>query len=718
MRSINNSRPLYMLPRTRDQLIEEVMIPSFKLASQVDCMAGFFSSKILALLAPGLATFIAESQGSFRLVISPFLTPEDISAIEAGVATHEETATTALDNLLITEDQIEQHTLKCLSYLLSIGRLQIQVALMKSALFHPKVWLFHAGEDTLAVYGSSNLTDAGFRKNLEHLSIRKSWKDKDDLDTINEFTKQFSKLWENKEDYCHVIPIPKAIEKNLLKAHKSEVPPQEADFLALYERTTHNDEEFSFAEEPTPYGESSTKKAEFSIPTDLQFEDGPFAHQGKAVKAWCDAEYRGILEMATGSGKTITSMIAAHRLYESHQPLLIVIAAPYIPLIEQWCDEIASFGLKPINITVLGGATQRGVELQKIKRKFRMKISFIEAIVVSHKTLCNSQEFREALSSFDCKRLLIADEVHNLGSEGFISNPPEFFEYRLGLSATPTRQYDEEGTDALFAFFGKPVFQFKLEEAIGHCLVKYDYFVHPVSLTEDEMNEWYSLTEKIKKNAWRNEGGKPDDFLTKLLRDRRVLLEKAEGKIAALAELLEQEKISEIKHTLIYATDKAPEQLDQVTKLLNDKNIRSHQLTAEQTSNRANTSAIIKDFQEGGLQVLTAKRVLDEGVNIPQICKAYILASTTVERQWVQRRGRLLRTCDAIGKTHSTIHDFVALPPEGDYANSKDLDARALVRAELERVEEFACLARNTGREDGALSMISYLSGLAHVKEG
>ena len=416
--------------------------------------------------------------------------------------------------------------------------------------------------------------------------------------------------------------------------------------------------------------------------------------------------------MATGSGKTITSMICSYRLYETHKPLLIVVAAPYVPLIEQWCEEILPFGLKPINLTIMGNATKRGGKLQKLKRRLYTGISDIEAVVVSHDTLC-TPEFLDAIQNFECVRLLIADEAHNLGRPSFINNPPEFFEHRLGLSATPIRQYDEEGTEALFEFFGPVAFQFTLEEAIGRCLVEYDYYVHPVYLTDSEMGEWFDLTGKIKQNAWRSNEGEPDEYMAKLLRDRRALLETATGKISTLRVLLDKLNISDLRHTLIYTSDKGPEQLEEVNGLLCHKNVLFHQLTAAETVNREQTKRIIRSFQEADIQVLTAKRVLDEGVNIPQICKAFILASTTVERQWVQRRGRLLRTCSAIGKTHSVIHDLLALPPGME--EELDPDARAFVRSELYRAKEFARLARNAGRPDGSLAMIDKMVNAVYL---
>lgn len=704
LRVLGGVRPLYMLPV--DPLAEEVLIPGFQGASKVDCMVGFFSSEVLASLAPGLATYISGSEHSFRLIISPLLRAEDQAAIEDGLRSAEQVADKILEELTVTEDLFQRHTLKCLTWLLREGRIEIKIALMKDALFHPKVWLFENGGDVVAAHGSSNVTYAGIRKNIEQIAISRSWQDPNQRYITDKLDYEFGRLWENKDDNCIVIAMPDAVRQRLLRTYSSEAPPTEDELRALYGRAS------GFAEEPEPYEPTSVAEAGFLIPGWLKYEDGPFEHQGKAVNAWCEDGYRGVLEMATGSGKTITSMIAANRLYQEHNPLLMVVAAPYVPLIEQWCDEIAPFGLKPVNLTMVGGAAKRASELQKIKRRIRTGLSDVEAVVVSHDTLC-TPEFLDVVAGFDCARLLIADEAHNLGRASFIVNPPEFFEHRLGLSATPIRQYDGEGTDALFSFFGPVVFRFTLEEAIGRCLVEYDYYLHPVYLTESEMDEWFDLTAKIKQNAWRDKGGKPDDYLAKLLRDRRALLETASAKVSMLKSLLDKEDNGSLKHTLVYTSDKGPDQLDNVNRLLRDKNILFHQLTAEETASRDQTKRIIGSFQDGEIQVLTAKRVLDEGVNIPQICKAFILASTTVERQWVQRRGRLLRTCSAIGKTHSVVHDLLALPP--DMENGLDPDARSLVRSELQRAQEFARLARNAGRPDGPLALIDKMVDAAFM---
>ena len=175
LRSLRDIRPLYILPN--DPLAEEVLIEGFRTAANVDCMVGFFSSKILASLAPGLATYIAGSKNSFRLIISPYIRQEDQAAIAEGVKSSETIACEVLGDLIVTEDLIQHHTLKCLSWLLRAGRIKIKIALMKDALFHPKVWLFEEGTDAIAAHGSSNVTYAGIRKNIEQIAVSKSWED-------------------------------------------------------------------------------------------------------------------------------------------------------------------------------------------------------------------------------------------------------------------------------------------------------------------------------------------------------------------------------------------------------------------------------------------------------------------------------------------------------------------------------------------------------------
>ncbi|MEZ4448300.1 MAG: DEAD/DEAH box helicase family protein [Nannocystaceae bacterium] len=671
-------------------------------------MTGFFSSSALANLAPGLATYIASTDEPFRLIVSPFLRAEDIVAIEDGVAHASDFAAERLvPELVLTENVIANHAVKCLSYLLRVGRLDLRIALLKRGLFHPKVWIFERGGRTLGIHGSSNVTHAGLHLNYEQVSVAQSWKDPVQGYIVDKLSLTFRRLWDNDEDDCEVIPAPEALRRSLLKVFDGPAP-TEQQLVELYGRASERSDSRKDADTSLP------DASQFKIPPGLRYNDGPFAHQGEAVRAWCSGGFRGILEMATGSGKTVTSMIAAHALHEQVGSLLIVIAAPYVPLLAQWCDEVTQFGLRPVNLSDAGGSEARSRALLQVSRRLRLGVSTAEAVVVSHDALC-TPEFIEAVTRVQCPRLLIADEAHNLGRATFVGLSPQCFDHRLALSATPDRQYDPDGTQALYSYFGPVAFSYTLEQAIGKCLVEYDYHIYPVQLSNEEMDRWRRLSSRIRQNAWRADDGTPDSYLTKLYNERRLLLETASEKLGTLEGLLDKHGIRGLRHALIYASDKGPAQLERVNSALNDRGILFHQLTATETADRAQTRRILEAFAKGDLQVLTAKRVLDEGVNIPQVCEAYILASTTVGRQWIQRRGRLLRTCREIGKTHGVIHDFIALPPVED---ATDKDAQALVRSELKRVNEFARLARNAGRTDGPLATIRDMVDLAFLGTG
>jgi superfamily II DNA or RNA helicase len=687
LRLVPGLHPIYFVPR--EDIATEVLIPCLQNSKSVDCMVGFFSGQSLSILAPGLASFIGNSENALRLVICPVLRPEDREAIQEGYSSAMKVIEEFLDTGFSVEDGLAKHTLRCLAYLIGVGRIEIRVAVMRDAIFHPKVWLISDGNDTVAVHGSSNLTVSGLSKNFEQVSVTRSWADENSRYVVEKFRAEFEMIWSRTSPDCVVYDFPDALSRRLLREYSDGNAPTEDELLKLLGKADAG---------------AATESCTFKIPTYLNYTSGDFAHQGAAVDAFAANDFRGVLAMATGSGKTITAMISAYKLFKRENKLVIVVSAPYLPLISQWCNEIAEFGLTPINLGLIAGADSRNNEVARIGRRVRMSThNTAEVIVVTHKTLCD-KAFQNAVSRVGVPVLLVADEVHNLGAAGFISEPPREIPFRLGLSATPQRQYDSEGTDALFAYFGPTVYSFTLEQAIGVCLVPYEYYVQPVSLTDDEVSDWMELTGKIKKELWKNENHSVDEnpVLQMLLQRRRLILESAEAKLIALSRMLDELGPEALSYTLIYATDKDPKQLSRVNEMLREKGVRFHQITSEETVSRDLTQLVIDAFERRDLQVLTAKRVLDEGVNIPQISRAYILASTTVERQWVQRRGRLLRKCSAIHKQFSTIHDFLVVPPKSD----ADSDTKSIVKSELRRVREFARLSSNFGASTGALSVI------------
>lgn len=681
-----------------DPVAEELLIPALRASSGFDCMVGFFGGQALRQLAPGLAAFIARSEEPMRLLVSPLLSEQDLAGVKLGLTTAEEVLADAVGASLTDEtaleDALAQHTLHCLAYLLAAGRLEMKVVVIDGGIFHVKEWIFRGGEDLAVLSGSANFTGRAIgRHNVESLHLHRSWRDTDNLEACTESAAEFQLLWAGRKSGARTVPLPTALAEDLIRTYGTDQP-TEADYDAAAALAGSGD-----GQEETP--------AEFVVPRYVNIDDGPYAHQGQAVVAWEAAERRGILAMATGAGKTISSLVAARRLLDDQSPLAIVIAVPTKPLLTQWADECIEFGLNPLIAPALPRQKRlRSVQLALDNLTF--EVSQVETIVVTNQGLVDP-DFRKLLDGYDGAALLIADEVHNLGGvQDFMSDPPAWPTAALGLSATPIRQYDEEGSAALLDYFGDVVFEFALDDAIGVCLVEYDYYVHRVDLTETEREQYADLTERIKRRVASRGGNfdSDDTHLTILLNRRRLILETAEGKLGTLESLLDDAPVGSVKRTLFYATDKDPRQLEAVNELLRTRRIRAHQITESETSRGRLLAATLGAFESGVLHALTAKRVLDEGLNVPQIDTAYILASTTVRKQWVQRRGRVLRPSPRTGKTHAVIHDFLVMPPSG---SGVDADERRLVEAELARGDEFARLARNRASAGGPLTLLNEL---------
>lgn len=727
LRTLPPFQPLYFIPH--DNFIGEVIIPCLRIADEFRCMLGFFSSESLREIAPGLAEFLHRQHTQMRLLISPYLSSEDQIALTEGTTTAVEILEKKLLDLFgearISEIALVRHTLDCLAYLVAAQRLKIKITLIHKALFHPKVWIFDEVEDSLIAHGSVNMTSRGLTANYEHISIECSWLNSKQAAVVNRFVQEFKSLWSGSREDAFVIPLPEAIHKKLLYEYQPNFPPTHSSFLEAWQA----DFERGFTH-PLPDSLKKTfvptekkEKTNFHVPEWLNYNEGDFAHQGKAVKAWLDNNGRGILEMATGSGKTIASLICAECIWNENQPLLLVISAPFLPLIYQWAEEARKFGLKPL---IPGNETNKTAKLaqtEKAIRNLRLEISEIECIIVTHNFLCDPS-FTAILNRFHGPSMLIADEVHNLGAKRFVESQYENFSFRLGLSATPVRQYDEAGTTKLKDYFGDIVFRFTLQEAIGKCLVPYYYFVRPATLTVDESEEWLELTEKLRKLGWTfseaeaSEASEMPLEVKMILNKRRRILEQAKNKMDVLYNVLSNTNLANLSHTLIYASDKGREQLKQVNALcMNTLKLRVHQITQAETSNPKLLKLLLNKFAEGkSIQVLTAMRVLDEGVDIPEISQAYILASTTVERQWIQRRGRVLRKCKRTNKKNAEIHDFLVLPPAEDGFGVMDADLLKIIKSELNRVMSFASLSLNAASSDGAISLVRSLMNQYFLK--
>ena len=448
------------------------------------------------------------------------------------------------------------------------------------------------------------------------------------------------------------------------------------------------------------------------MPPSLQLRQ----YQRVAVANWFANQGRGTLKMATGSGKTITALAIATELYNKINLQVLLVICPYCHLVNQWARESEKFSLKPI----LAFDSARSWENKLAAGLYEVRAghpAFL-TIITTNATLM-SDSLQSQLRYFPEKTLIIGDEVHNLGAPRLGQSLPRNIGLRLALSATPERHFDEQGTEAILDYFG-PVLQpeLTLADAIRKkALVHYLYYPILVELTEAETRKYSRLTQKIGWALWGDEQVEENDALTSLLMQRARLIGAAANKLIALRELMIHRL--DTSHTLFYCGDGAIEggarrnnnrQLTETAKLLGSElGYRVNTYTA--ATPLAERERLRRQFESGELQGLVAIRCLDEGVDIPAIRNAVILASSSNPRQFIQRRGRILRPHP--GKERATLFDMIVLPPD---LGRETLEVeRNLLRKELKRFLEFADLADNAGEARVKLLQLQKRYGLLDI---
>jgi superfamily II DNA or RNA helicase/HKD family nuclease len=680
------ARPVYEIPD--DDLVGEVLIPALAAADSVDIAVGFFTSQCLAQIAPGLADLI-DRRVKCRLLVSPEITDEDRDAIDRGLSAPEEVLDSFMLHLIAQADAdpISAHAADCLAYLVAAGTFDIRCVLMERGMFHKKSWTIYANTLRLGVHGSGNLTTRGLLVNGEQMTIDRPWRDGDAAaQRVEQLAKSFQEHWENQKPGRLTITPHQLV--SLLKQRPAAPPPTTDDFWSAWSAAR----DAGLAPELPPNLTHRPGAKRLAIPSWLDWQRPPYQHQAKAIEALEARNVTGIVAMATGGGKTKTALVAVTRLQQrSGRPLLVTILVPTKTLAFQWADEVRDFGVSPHVLTGPTLAQRRRIyeDVELSLRASEPRTEVLIAVSVDD----DLRSFLGRAADF-AQTVLVADEAHNYGAAGFITNPPTGIEHRIALSATPIRQYDHEGTRLLFDYFeteGDPAFTFTLNDAIrAGCLTPYRYHIHPVQFTDEELDRYEQLTEQLIRSGFRQDDGVDaglSERQKQLLRERRALIEQAEGKIGALKSILSADA-STISHTLIYCSAKAVKppherrQIELAREVLRDLRISTHMYTAVETS-KSDSRAFLRRFSDGDLQTLLAMKVLDEGVDVPAAHRAFLLASSTVEREWIQRRGRILR--NAPGKVIADLHDFIVMPPD---PNSKS--AARLLRSELRRAEQFA----------------------------
>ncbi|MCL6749620.1 DNA phosphorothioation system restriction enzyme [Nostoc sp. CCCryo 231-06] len=436
------------------------------------------------------------------------------------------------------------------------------------------------------------------------------------------------------------------------------------------------------------------------MPLSLQLRQ----YQRQAIASWFSNNGRGTLKMATGSGKTITALAIACELYQQINLQVLVVVCPYRHLVTQWARECEKFNLQPILAfeNLRTWQSQLSTQIYNLRSGSQRFVT----VITTNSTLIGDG-FQSQLKYFPAKTLIIGDEAHNLGAPKLEESLPRSVGLRLALSATPERYFDDFGTQSLFDYFGTVLQpEFTLRDAIAQgALVHYLYYPVLVELTEAESIAYLKLTKRIGRSLlYRDrENGQAGNFednedLKPLLMQRARLIGAAENKLTALHELMATRR--ETTHTLFYCSDGSQDagqrsslrQLKAVAKILGvDLGYKVSTYTAQTTLQER--EILRHQFESGELQGLVAIRCLDEGVDIPAIQTAVILSSSGNPRQFIQRRGRVLRPHP--GKERATIFDMIVLPPDLDRETIEV--ERNLLKKELRRFVEFADLADNAG---------------------
>ncbi len=659
-----------------DDVLKEFYIPVLGIAKKYDRLAGFFSSSALAIAAKGIAPFI-DNNGKMRLICGVGMQKSDVEAIIEGKENPEK----IISEILIRDldelyNSIVTNHVRALGWLVAKQMLDIKVAIVlnssgqpmtqqdsiKTGIFHQKVGILEDSDgNKISFSGSINETAYAWNQNIEEFKIFRSWEngEKNHLSADQE---KFEKYWNGKTTRMKIMDIPKAAREKLI-----QIAPNNYKDLKL-----------------TPSG------------------SGLREYQQNAVDKWSQ-HYRGILEMATGTGKTRIALQCLKELTEKER-IVAVISTPYVHLNEQWENkEIKKMGITSKVITADSSQGEWKDQLVDGLIDFRNGV-IDDLIVLTTHTTFSSHDFIEIIRQFKAKGgngklFLIIDEVHGIGAPERKQGLIDEYDYRLGLSATPKRWFDLEGTDAIFSYFGDVVYEFNLKDAIdAGYLTHYLYYPFFTQLTPSEMEQYEAETKKMSRMYYSDlDKDEKDSIFTLLAIKRQKIVRNAANKIQVFNFILD--KIGEIKHCLVYCS---PQQIEEVQNILNKRGIVQHKFTeAEGTRPSAEFKGqterdfLLNKFAEGFYQVLVSMKCLDEGVDVPPARIAIMLDNSGNPREYIQRRGRVLRTYPS--KKFATIYDIIIEPilNAGITKEVGDIE-RKIISKELLRCKEFASTAMNS----------------------
>lgn len=690
-----------------NDLVNEFYIPVLQCSKRYDRIAGFFSSTSLALSARGLAGLI-KNGGTMRLITCPILEPKDVEMIETSVNGSEKIITRVLEDSLKIEDDFQEDHVAALGWLLANNILEIRIALVyesgkllngeqaiSSSIMHQKVGvLFDEEFNGLSFSGSNNESASGWLDNVEEFKVFCSW-DPGQKPYFESDREKFERMWNGQHPSVKIVTLPQAVADDLIE--KGRDFNVERISLARY-KNYHK----------PPQIREKNKKEELKL----------FFYQQNAVDAWKDNDRNLLLEMATGCGKTRTAIGCIKETLKEKGRTLCVIACPGNTLSVQWKGDIEKLDI-PVETSIIcdGTNSKWRSELGKLLKQLSTGLYKNAVIYTTHQT-CSSEDFISMIEGCSQRitKFFIGDEVHGMGAGKTQNGLLQSYDYRLGLSATPSRWFDEEGTKLIEHYFGDKSFVFSIHDALVTInpltnrpfLVNFYYHPHFISLTEEELEEYKKLSDRIIKLSGRKD--EDSNIVREMLLFKRANIEKsAENKYPELEKILDGIGKG-IDDTIIFVSF---EQLDTVLGILARRGISAHSFTEREStaiSSRfggiSERQFIIDRFKSKDYKVLVAIKCLDEGIDIPSAKRAIVMASSTNPREYVQRVGRVIR--QGKGKGNAEIYDMIL---KADLSNDfnerfREMEKRIFLK-EMDRVLDLS---------ENAINNIEVLNEMYKVK--
>lgn len=675
-------------------------------SKQLDLLLGYFSSAAISVLSLGFAKFIYDG-GKLRIVANQILSEEDRNAIllarEADIEPPLDlTDIKALKNNL---DEYGKHFFKCLAYLISINRIEIKIVKTKTkGIPHYKSGIFKDEFNKVSFQASCNFTAYGLLENAESLNCFVSTDGASITHKIEEDEEYFEQIFEEKAhhlEYLDPTEVEIAIKSEFGTVEIEELLIEERDLLERKnEATSAKGKHIDLIEIYEQEIERVANEPRFPFPKERDI-------QKDAYSSWIGNNKQGIFAMATGSGKTVTALNCLLKQYQENGFYKAIIVVPTQALALQWEEEVKSFNFQDILSTHTDKNWKEILTRYSTRSIFNQKKNLILITTYATFNRKDIQSFikkTKGIESF----IYIADEAHNIGSPTTLKNIPEKIMYRIGLSATPERIYDDTGSKKLYDFFNSQpphyTYRYTMKQAIDdEILCKYDYYPVFVELTTLELDEYKKITNKLRKFI-DSKTGQYKKEAEMLLLQRKRIIHKAENKKQAISNLLDAlEKDQKLNYTFVFVPEGfEPDYSENDSYEIRDEDMHIIDSYAEMFRTRNykyykfvgglnDSQEVLESFEEGHIDVLLAMKCLDEGVDIPRTENAIFCSSTGNPRQFVQRRGRVLRSSD--NKEKAKIWDLIVVPPN-IYEDASSIE-RNMFMGEVKRIMNFAALAEN-----------------------